>query len=80
MTELQQKLETVFKLVSSIPVTGDSVDVMAAAREQLRGVYKDVTALEQTAEDRRETIAKLEGKLERVEQYAQNLGQEGKNG
>lgn len=39
MTELQKKIDHVFKLVSAISVSGDGVDVMAAVRSHLRAAY-----------------------------------------
>lgn len=39
MTELQQELDEVWKLVSMIPVKGDSVEIMAAVRAGLRRAY-----------------------------------------
>lgn len=40
MKELQEKLKKVYDLLSAIPVAGDHVEVMAAAREQLRQAFK----------------------------------------
>lgn len=40
MKELQDKLKKVYDLLSVIPVTGDHIEVMAAAREQLRQAFK----------------------------------------
>lgn len=40
MKELQEKLKKAFNLLSAIPVTGDHVEVMAAARELLREAHK----------------------------------------
>lgn len=40
MTELQKEINQAFKLVSAVPVSGDRVDVMAAARESLRRAYQ----------------------------------------
>ena len=39
MEAVKKHLESVFNLVSSIPVKGDAVDVMAAARANLRAAY-----------------------------------------
>lgn len=39
MKEIKQHLEEAFQLLSSIPVKGDAVDVMAAARANLRAAY-----------------------------------------
>ena len=39
MEELMRELDSVFKMISRIPVAGDNVDLMAASRERLRYVY-----------------------------------------
>ena len=47
MEEILKELEIVFQTISSIPVTHDSVDMMAVARSKLRKVYmqlKEVSA------------------------------------
>ena len=40
MKKIKQHLEEAFQLVSSIPVKGDSVDVMAVVRNNLRVAYR----------------------------------------
>ena len=40
MTNLQEKLSKAYNLLSAIPVSGDHVEIMAAARELLREAYK----------------------------------------
>ncbi len=40
MNELQKELDQVFRMVSSVPVSGDGVEIMAAAREGLRRAYR----------------------------------------
>ena len=40
MSELQKELEAVWKLLAAIPVQGDAVDILAAARGGLRRAYK----------------------------------------
>lgn len=40
MNELQKELDTVWKLLAAIPVQGDAVDLMAAARGGLRRAYQ----------------------------------------
>lgn len=40
MKELREKLDKAFHLLSAIPVSGDNVEIMAAARELLREAYK----------------------------------------
>lgn len=39
MTDLQKEINEAFKLVSTISVSGDAVDIMAAARAHLRSAY-----------------------------------------
>ncbi len=46
MNELQKELEAAWKLLAAIPVQGDAVDVMAAARGALRRAYQMAEALE----------------------------------
>ena len=40
MKEIKKHLEEAFQLVSSIPVKGDTVDVMAVVRNNLRAAYR----------------------------------------
>ena len=42
MNETLKELNHVFQLVSSVPVTGDSVDTVAAVRAKLRKIYADL--------------------------------------
>lgn len=42
MNETLKELNLVFQLVSSIPVTGDSVDTVAAVRAKLRKIYAEI--------------------------------------
>lgn len=39
MDEILKELESVYQIISSIPVTHDSVDAMAVARSKLRKIY-----------------------------------------
>lgn len=39
MNEIQKRLDKAFTLISAIPVSGDSVEIMAMAREHLRSAY-----------------------------------------
>ncbi len=47
MTELQKELELAFSCVSAIPVSGDYVEILAAAREHLRSAFKLAAAREE---------------------------------
>ena len=40
MNKLQKELDEIFKLISTVPVAGEHVEVMGAARERLRRAYK----------------------------------------
>lgn len=40
MNELQKELDAVWNLLASIPVRGDAVDILAAARGGLRRAFK----------------------------------------
>ena len=52
MNETMKKLDEAFKLLSTISVAGDAVDVMAVVRSKLRAVYNDLDKLnEQEGED-----------------------------
>lgn len=42
MNETMKKLDEAFQLLSAISVSGDAVDVMAAARNKLRQVYAEL--------------------------------------
>ena len=42
MNEILKELNSAFQIVSTIPVTGDSVDAMAAVRSKLRKVYAEI--------------------------------------
>ena len=44
-----KEIDTVFSLISSVPVSGEAVDVMAAARNKLRNVYAELKQLDENA-------------------------------
>lgn len=46
MDEIKAELDLVYKMISTIPVVGDHVDTVAAARSKLRKIYADITKLE----------------------------------
>ena len=50
MNELQKELDEVFRLISAIPVSGESVEVMAMARERLRRAYQQAGRTEKEEE------------------------------
>ena len=49
MKELMKELDSVFKMISRIPVSGDNVDLMAASRERLRYVYASLKKMDEDA-------------------------------
>lgn len=55
MKEVKKHLEEAFQLLSSIPVKGDAVDVMAAVRVNLRSAYHLLNR--QEAEDESEEVS-----------------------
>lgn len=46
MHESKEELDTIYKMISTIPVSGDNVDTMAAVRSKLRKIYADLTKIE----------------------------------
>ena len=42
MIDILKEVDSVFQLISTIPVSGDSVDAMAAARSKLRKIYAEI--------------------------------------
>lgn len=55
MKEVKRHLEEAFQLLSSISVKGDAVDVMAAARANLRTAYRLLDEKEPESEKAEET-------------------------
>lgn len=39
---IKEKLDMAFRLISSIQVKGEAVDIMAAARQQIRDVFLEI--------------------------------------
>lgn len=54
MDEILKEIDAVFQLISSIPVTNDSVDKMAVARSKLRSVYARLTEMNKDRGDTNE--------------------------
>lgn len=50
MKGILKDLDSVFQLISSIPVSRDSVDVMYAAKTKLRKVYAELEKLDTQTE------------------------------
>lgn len=51
MKEVLNELDSVFKMISRIPVTGDNVDLMAASREKLRRIYAMINKMDESKTD-----------------------------
>ena len=49
--KVKRLMDSAYKLLSTVPVTGDAVERMAAARQQLRQAYQLLDAAEQEAND-----------------------------
>lgn len=41
-TEMKKKLDAVYRALSTVPVSGDYVEVMASVRIQLRKIYAEL--------------------------------------
>ena len=50
MKELMEELDTAFRLMSSVPVTGDAIDLMAGARAKLRHVFEELKKMDESEE------------------------------
>ena len=46
MDEIMKELDSVYKTVSSIPVTGDAVDALAVVRANLRKAYAEAEKID----------------------------------
>lgn len=44
--DTKEHIKKAFDLISAIPVTGDNVDIMCAARQELRTAYNALAATE----------------------------------
>lgn len=42
MDELITEIESVYKMISSVSVSGDNIDLIAAARAKLRKIHTDL--------------------------------------
>ena len=50
MKGLSEQLEYVYHLISSVPVTGDAIDVIAEARARMRNVINELKNIGEAAE------------------------------
>ena len=51
MNELHETIEKIYNLLAAIPVRGDDIETIAAARELLRQAYRQTKDAGQNAED-----------------------------
>jgi len=51
MEELKKEIDTAYRLIAAVPVHGDTVEVMAEARQRLRMAYKLSEKLDGEPED-----------------------------
>ena len=47
MKELAEQLDYAYRLMSSVPVTGDAIDMIAEARARIRNVYNELKKLDE---------------------------------
>ena len=52
---MKNRIAKIYDLLSRIPVTGDSVDVMAAVRADLRIIHKQLIDQETASKEKEET-------------------------
>lgn len=57
MKKIKQHLEEAFQLLSSIPVKGDAVDVMAVVRNNLRAAYRLLDDKKEPAKEESEEVS-----------------------
>lgn len=50
MKELAEQLDCAYRLMSSVPVTGDAIDMIAEARARMRSVYNELKKMEEAEE------------------------------
>lgn len=51
MDEILNELDSAFRTLSTIPVTGDAVDAMAVTRAKLRKVYAELVELNKKSQE-----------------------------
>jgi hypothetical protein len=50
MGKLTEELDYAYRLVSSVPVTGDAIDMIAEARARMRNVFDELKKMEEAEE------------------------------
>lgn len=50
MKKLTEELDYAYRLVSSVPVTGDAIDMIAEARARMRNVFDELKKMEEAEE------------------------------
>lgn len=61
MNEILKDLESAFDMISKIPVSGNSVEIMAAAKNTLRRVYAEVREIGEVKTQTEKQTDKSEG-------------------
>lgn len=51
MKDILNELDTAYKLISSVPVRGDAIDIIAEARARLRKAYTEIENKEGEVEE-----------------------------
>lgn len=44
--DIKKSLDKVFSLISTIPVSGDNVEIMCLAKQELKTIYKELLSAE----------------------------------
>lgn len=64
MDELLKEIDGAFRLMSSVPVTGDAIDTIAAARAKLRHVFNELQRMDEEQSKDGEKSAPEDGERE----------------
>lgn len=51
MEELIKELDSAYRMISSVPVTGDAIDLIAGARASLRKVFDALKEMDEQQKD-----------------------------
>ena len=51
MDELIKELDSAYRMISSVPVTGDAIDLIAGARASLRKVFDALSEMKEEQKD-----------------------------
>jgi len=47
---MKERIEKLYRLISMLTVSGDNVDVIAAVRQELKSIYKELEANDETTD------------------------------